>query len=348
MEATFENVYDQDSLKNVPWVNVLGNHDYGGSEYICGEKDYQFRECESTDEMLKYLDKKFTLQAGYKSPNGDRWVLKDHYYLYQFEKDGVSVDIFNVDTNFVESHGYAQICCQCYGYIKKKTDDPAEQKALGKTCADQKPGMELCAGGDTGMYKACASRIEEWWTASLEGIQKDLNASTATFKVVNSHYSPHFHMSEDKMKQWYQICKDNGVHMWLNGHTHGFNHDISVWGTHFFENGGGGGIQSETSGHPPEVAEKFVQHQWIAAGAPYGFFELSFSKEWIKAQWVTFKNDWVFSTDKDGITKGTFTRGHCWNVPVTLGKGRQCKGSTDTPTDMVLTSGTIASSAAGV
>lgn len=327
METTFESVYDQPALDGIPWINVVGNHDYGGSEYICGDKDYNFRECKDKAELLEYLNKKFSLQQEYKSPNGDRWQLRDHYYVESVEQDGVSVDIFNVDTNFADSHGAMQICCQCYGYVKKKGLSEEETTALGKTCNDVIPGNELCAGGDRDLYNACADTIKEWWDDSMTQVQKDLKASKATWKIINSHYSPHFHMSEDKMKQWYQITKDGGVHVWLNGHTHGFNHDVSKWGTHFYENGGGGGIQSETSGQPPEVAEKYVDHAWIAAGNPYGFFELHFSKDWLRTEFVTFDDKWTFSKKETEIVKGGYKKGHCWHVPVTVGAGRECSSS---------------------
>ncbi|OWY99974.1 Calcineurin-like phosphoesterase, partial [Phytophthora megakarya] len=58
---------------------MVGNHDLGGSEYICDDKDYHFRECKSSEEMLKYLNLKVSLQQEYKSANGDRWKLLGHY-----------------------------------------------------------------------------------------------------------------------------------------------------------------------------------------------------------------------------------------------------------------------------
>ena len=73
MQTTFEEVYKAPSLQGVKWVNVAGNHDIGGSEFICGDSDNNFRECTSIDEMVKYLNLKFDLQAQYKSPNADRF-----------------------------------------------------------------------------------------------------------------------------------------------------------------------------------------------------------------------------------------------------------------------------------
>ncbi|KAF1794260.1 Metallo-dependent phosphatase-like [Phytophthora cactorum] len=282
METTFESVYDQPELEGIPWINVVGNHDLGGSEYICGDKDYNFQ---------------------YKSANSDRWKLSDHYYVESVEENGVSVDIFNIDTNFADSHGVMQICCQCYGYVKKKELSEAEAKKLGNTCNDRTP-----------MYNACADTIKTWWDDSLEQVKKDLAASTATWKRGQDEGVVHDHQGGWGSR-------------WLNGHTHGFNHDISNWGTHFYENGGGGGIQSETSGLPPEVAEKYVEHAWIAAGNPYGFFMLHFSEDWLKTEFVTFDDSWTFSVKKDEIVKGGYQKGHCWHVPVTVGAGKECASS---------------------
>ncbi|CCI44362.1 unnamed protein product [Albugo candida] len=327
MENTYESIYNQPSLRDIPWISVIGNHDLGGSEFICGDEDYSFRECESVEELKKYLNLKFSLQQTYKSPNNNRWQLRDHYYVERFEKGGVSVEIYNIDTNKADSHGLRQICCQCYGYVRNVESAEDKQKALEKSCSAQTRGSKLCAGGSTELYDACATIITQWWDISLREIQKDLSRSNATWKVVNSHYSPHFHMSEENMKTWYGVTKAGNVHLWLNGHTHGFNHDVSNWGTNFIENGGGGGIQSETSGKPPANAERLIVNKWIAPGNPYGFFELYFSEEWLTVQFVTFDDRWVFSTQLEEIKIGGHSRNYCWHIPVNLGEGRLCKNS---------------------
>ncbi|KAI9912556.1 hypothetical protein PsorP6_006169 [Peronosclerospora sorghi] len=117
----------------------------------------------SADELVKYLNLTFQLEKEYKSLNSDRWKLSDHYYVETFKSNGVSVDVLNIDTNFADSHGVMQICCQFYGYIKKKKLSAAEAKKLGNTCNDRIPGGELCAGrcagGSNAMNNACADTI---------------------------------------------------------------------------------------------------------------------------------------------------------------------------------------------
>ncbi|EQC37787.1 hypothetical protein SDRG_04812 [Saprolegnia diclina VS20] len=326
-QTTFEDMYNQPSLAGIKWVNVAGNHDIGGSSFICGEKDDAFVECSSTAEMLKYLNERFDLQKNYKSPNGDRWLMKDHYYVERVSKNGVSVDIFNVDTNYADSHGARQVCCQCYGYSMKYGYDESK-------CNNVNAGDKACAGGDANMYNTCMQTITDWADDSLKQATRDIAASTADFKIINTHYSPQYHMSPPKMQAWYDLCKSTNVQAWFNGHTHGFNHDVSTWGTHFFENGGGGGIITETSSG---VTSATVNNKWIAGGNPYGFMELSFSKDWLKVQFVTFDKDWVFGgTDYAATKQGGLARGHCWFIPsanytASGALGVECKSSIDTP-----------------
>ncbi|KAE8972078.1 hypothetical protein PF007_g26628 [Phytophthora fragariae] len=115
--TTFEDKFDGANIKTIPWVNVMGNHDYGGASYVCSSGDDNAK-CESTDALIQGLESKFEWQSGYTSPNDNRWKLEDHFYVHRIEDPttGVSIDIFNVDTNDADIHGAMQICCQCYGY----------------------------------------------------------------------------------------------------------------------------------------------------------------------------------------------------------------------------------------
>ncbi|KDO21745.1 hypothetical protein SPRG_21244 [Saprolegnia parasitica CBS 223.65] len=102
------------------------------------------------------------------------------------------------------------------------------------------------------------------------------------------------------------------------------------WGTHFFENGGGGGIVTESS---TEGKNKFIDPIWVAGGNPYGFMELSFSKDWLKVQFASFDKSWNFGGfNLAATTRGGVAKGHCWYIPRIPGTpGIKCKDSFDGP-----------------
>ena len=59
--------------------------------------------------------------------------------------------------------------------------------------------------------------------------------------------------------------------------------------------------------------------------------ELSFSKDWLKVQYVTFDDKWTFGgTDLSKRVVGGIARGHCWFIPRNIGgPGVKCKSSVD-------------------
>ncbi|KDO26460.1 hypothetical protein SPRG_08263 [Saprolegnia parasitica CBS 223.65] len=320
-EQSFEKVYNQPSLQYVPWINVMGNHDIGGANFICGDSE-PYYECSSPSELVDYLEHRYLAQSSYKSPYGDRWVLRDHYYVERVERNGVVVEIFNIDTNYAEGSGGKEVCCQCYGYAAKYNTNPG-------VCGNTERGAASCAGGSTELYDACINRINAWAEEGYARALVDIAASDADFTIINTHFSPHYHMSNEKMLKWYDLCKATNLTVWINGHTHGFNHDIATWGTHFIENGGGGGYFTANS---PIIENDLVKNQWLVVGQPYGFFELSFSKEWLKVQFVTFDNDWRFGGfDYSKLKVGGIARGHCWYIPSVHGdapkRGVECNSS---------------------
>ncbi|RLN50328.1 hypothetical protein BBJ29_002964, partial [Phytophthora kernoviae] len=148
--TTFEDKYDGVNLKGIPWVNVMGNHDYGGSSYICNSGDTNAK-CSSTEALITGLENKLKWQSEYTSPNDDRWVLKDHFYVHTIQdaESGVSIDIFNVETGDADVHGAHFVCCQCFGYANGNSQN----------CDNIARGDTNCCGGDTTMYDACYNKF---------------------------------------------------------------------------------------------------------------------------------------------------------------------------------------------
>ncbi|GMF16524.1 unnamed protein product [Phytophthora lilii] len=143
----------------------------------------------------------------------------------------VSIDISNVDSGDADTHGAQQTCCQCYGYAGDDDD----------TCDKVARGDDACCGGDTDMYDDCMAQFTEWSDDSRKQLAANIANSTATWKIVNSHYNPYAHYAEAGMQEWFDIINGTDVHLWLNGHTHGENHDYSSsLGVRFVDNGAGG------------------------------------------------------------------------------------------------------------
>ncbi|TMW68137.1 hypothetical protein Poli38472_007809 [Pythium oligandrum] len=320
-EETFENKFNSKSLLDIPWVNVMGNHDYGGASYICAAGG-TWAECKDEAALEAGLKAKFSLQAEYKSPNSNRWIMSDHFYVHSIEDEdsGVSIDIFNLDTNDADVHGAQQICCQCYSYADG--DD--------KSCNSVARGDKYCFGGNTGMFDKCMKMLNDWGEDSRKQLVEKAKASKATWKIVNTHYSPYNHYAAGNIQKWWDTLDGLGIQLWINGHTHGEKHDYSNIKMHFIENGAGGGILNEAaSGIPPYVEDK-IEKIWNYGTHDYGFFELSASKEWLRARFLTNDDKWSVQDDFTQSTIGGVAAKHCWYIPVDGGKGQSCDTTTTT------------------
>ncbi|KAG1698418.1 hypothetical protein DVH05_014960 [Phytophthora capsici] len=315
-QQTFEDKYNAPSLAGIPWVNVMGNHDYGGASFVCTDGE-QAVECGSSSELLASLDQKFTLQSQYVSPQDNRWIMPDHFFVHSIADpaSNLTIDIFNLDTNDADTHGAQQICCQCYGYSGK--DDDA--------CENVKRGDSLCAGGNNGMFDACMDKLQAWGEDSRNKLVEAAKASNATWKIVNTHYSPYNHYAPGPADKWRELLDGLGIQLFLYGHTHGEKHDYTAFKTHFIENGAGGGIQNESPSGIPPYAEDYVENVWSAGHYPYGFFSLNISPTWLKVSFNTFDDSWSMTKDVDATVVGGIAIKHCWYIPQRGGRGKSCE-----------------------
>ncbi|KAJ0395698.1 hypothetical protein P43SY_005128 [Pythium insidiosum] len=299
---TFESKYADSSLRGIPWINVVGNHDYGGASFVCSEGDVPAR-CRSTEELLAHLAQKFQLQSEYVSPNENRWRMPARFFVHALQDGGgVSVDVFNMDTNDADTHGRRQICCQCYGYSGGDDDK----------CEEVDRGHQYCAGGDIGMFDACMNQLKLWAEESRAQLQAAVPASNATWKVVNTHYSPYNHYAPHSAHMWRDLLSPLGIHLFMYGHTHGSKHDYASFRTHFIENGAGGGIQNESPSGIPPYAESYIDNVWAAGLYPYGVFALRFSPNWLQVSFLTFDDRWVMQKDVANSVVGGIAESHCW------------------------------------
>lgn len=315
-QEVFEDRFAGSNMIDIPWVNVMGNHDYGGSGYICSDSSGNGAKCSSTSDMLTALKEKYSLQSEYVSSNSKRWNL-GHYYKYSLNDSttGISIDIFNVDGNDASSHGMNEICCQCYGYAEGDDDK----------CDNVSSGDDMCCGGSTDMYESCITALTDWAEESRTQLASDLKSSTATWKIINNHYSAYSHQSTTAMETWFKLLKGAGAQLYMAGHTHGEKHDYSSYlGTHFIENGAGGGIYRTSASGIPSAAADYVSNVWTYDGTEYGFFSVTASKEWAKVQYHTADSSWSYGSGITKTTIGGVATKHCYYVPVDGTEGKLC------------------------
>ncbi|KAH9104928.1 hypothetical protein LEN26_000319 [Aphanomyces euteiches] len=231
VDASFTSVYNQPSLASIPWSVIMGENDYGGGEFLCGDSEDKLHACGNEAAIIAGLQQKFKLQQQatsssrskkskkktkrkLQSVQDSRWTMANHYMKQSLVSpdNSVSIDIFHVD---VTVHAAPQICCQCLGY--------APPDMFSVSCPMIQPHDDYCAGGDMNSYNACLKELATYAKSSLDQFQLDAAASTATFKIVNGHLSP-FEMSKKDRDRWLQAISKAGIHLWLHGHVPGMNH----------------------------------------------------------------------------------------------------------------------------
>jgi hypothetical protein len=146
----FEMVYDTDEL-TVPWIGVVGNHDYGGDgcfSDIRAQFDYTLKD------MLNY----------------DRWKMPSPYFTHKVNLDGFSIEYFMVDTNFEDSANgrHGGICAQflCPNFIEAGMPDKMVDE---KVCQQ--------------WFRKLYNEQEAW-------LPKVMAASTADWKILGLHHKP--------------------------------------------------------------------------------------------------------------------------------------------------------------
>ncbi|CAK9059934.1 unnamed protein product [Durusdinium trenchii] len=147
----FEEVYQNESL-HVPWLAVLGNHDYGGHE--CDSCLFEGGTGGCSGAQIGYDDEK---TWEFPAPKRKRWVMPDRFYKKSFQYEDFSIDVFAIDSNGKNSHSL------CHGQA---------MITLEKTCNTAQ----------------CERFHAELWQRQLSWLQEELPKSQATWKWVVAHH----------------------------------------------------------------------------------------------------------------------------------------------------------------
>lgn len=286
----------------------MGNHDYGGSGVIVN------------DHGAAGMTQMVEAQKNYQSLYGkQRWNMRDSmFYSAKHEvadaKVPFSVEVFNFDSNHAqaEGHGKDEICCQIFGYANKGCDDE-----ICKHIPEYNKNKGCAPSNSTA---SCRDYIDKLWEGAKKGLAEATKASTATWKIANTHYHARIHMTDPDRAPVYESMQ-NGVQMYFCGHTHGEGHEFHSYdngadtGLHIMLNGAGGGINVDLAGDE----DKFAMWQL----KDYAFIGVKLNSKIARLTYWTFDHNWGDWT-KQTIKKGGMRMDHCWDIPVDGTIGRAC------------------------
>lgn len=148
----FEDRYNDAALQ-VPWLSVLGNHDYGG--YECFFEDGKFTNAQA---QIAY-----DTEPEWEWPNAklSRWVMPNDHYRKRIVFGNVTIDMFMLDTNGEDGH-----------------DGPLN-------CAINTPGIPNPHKCDVSACKAASVALA---SANRQFITEEVPKSNATWKFIVAHH----------------------------------------------------------------------------------------------------------------------------------------------------------------
>lgn len=242
---SFTQVYHQEELQ-VPFLGVLGNHDYHGNVTA------------QTSGELSERDPRFIIYTSGMSE------------IYEVPPN-MTLQFFFLDTN---------------PFIEQYRKDPCKSCTAVGTCEGQNwEGCRVYDWKELGGYSQEEEGADEDWEemlrSKIEELQTNLRNSKADWKVVVGHHpvrgqGGHGNAEELLQMGLEDVLEEEGVRLYLNGHDHNLQHlRLEGSAVNFCCSGAGSMIDTEEK-HPYSADPKAPQlAQDFFAGTP-GFLYLSF------------------------------------------------------------------------
>ncbi|CAE8632055.1 unnamed protein product [Polarella glacialis] len=292
----FEGVYT--GLGDVPWLSVLGNHDWGGRVFNNG-----------WDQQIAY--------TWYSK----RWIMPSAYWSQHVEYPDLNftVDIYMLDSNAMDA--------------KDSEEDP-EHNLCG---AKHNPGNADCSAAEgPPSVDECHDWFWDLWAEQQLWIEKQLLKSEADWQIIVTHF-PCGHQKEfyEKLHQIDYGSFPNvsrGLDLLVTGHRH----DQELWdpakvrpgddlrdfgGLTCFVTGGGGGITSEATPNPDD------RRDWYGE-AQYGFYDLTITKDTILIKSINYDGKEVQSATVQSLL-GTMALS-AWSLAVQQATKKNLKSAHET------------------
>lgn len=239
--GVYETMYAGPGINGIPWLSVLGNHDYGGYKYT----------------------KAWDLQIAYTWGPSGRWVLPGLYWhqYVKYPAKGFDIDYFFLDSNVLNTGD--------------PETDPGHNLCSQKFNAPTDTNCEPNADGPPNIG-ACKQWFRDLWEKQLIWLDESLAKSTATWQIIVTHIPieacslhgvPWAANASDIEGTGAKVVQDvrklavkHGIDLLVVGHRHqqelhpdGFGRWCkgTEAGVPYVITGGGGGIMSE--GVPSEM-----------------------------------------------------------------------------------------------
>jgi hypothetical protein len=269
IKEVFEEMYDiphpLDPSLQIPWLGILGNHDYGGMHLDSG-----------WDHMIWYT---------YKDEGKGRWRMPGQYWRQTVEYRTFKVDWFFLDGNYIDAVqvGTRRGHNVCYGNANQAcySADAGYENIFFETHNKNK-----AHGNGKLTLHDCPRYFQALWSEQIVWLGEKLKSSTAHWTALVAHYPNNW--DEPRITE---LIDQYHVDMVMAGHTHyqvftqahgDENNDApKIKGCEVqkgcspdkpchccplrFISGGGGGIASE--------------HNPTENNNAYGFFEVTLTKD---------------------------------------------------------------------
>mmetsp|Transcript_34462 Transcript_34462/g.83191 ORF Transcript_34462/g.83191 Transcript_34462/m.83191 type:complete len:675 (+) Transcript_34462:67-2091(+) len=298
----FENMYSDASF-HVPWLSVLGNHDYGGD---CCARDL-FGGCNSAQAWLGFggrahptsqfeydTDHEWTWPAKKES----RWVMPYWNYGKIFDFGPYKAHIIAIDTNVCD---IAKQCTRMGGCSNSGT----HPEVAKRNCNND---------------NQCACFMTRLWLEQLDYLDSEFGKHAGDPKIkwrfVIGHHPSNFIFPGDGPSQrgrFLSILKKYNVQVYFAGHVHSSRHDIIAEGVHQVMTGASGGYEWQGGNSEDTI--------WSSGYMEYGFAHMELTEQQLKVNYVNDRGEVRKTVTIDQVAQYKYQAGEWGPCDNNCGKG---------------------------
>eukprot|EP00931_Biecheleriopsis_adriatica_P053885 TRINITY_DN31647_c0_g1_i1.p1 TRINITY_DN31647_c0_g1~~TRINITY_DN31647_c0_g1_i1.p1 ORF type:complete len:771 (-),score=110.96 TRINITY_DN31647_c0_g1_i1:105-2072(-) len=283
---SFEDMYKDSSLL-VPWLSVLGNHDYGGD---CCPKDLfgGARKAKGAlgfgqgqTQVMPQIDYDSQKDWQWPSKKTCRWVMPYFNWTKTMDLGAYKVQFFGIDTNYADA---SKLCVRCGGC-----------KNIGKHPEVLKRGCQPEGHAESPPEGQCTCFLRRLWKEQLDWLEASLQASSKdasiAWRFVIGHHPWNFIPREanNGLHRFLKILNTYKVQVYFTGHVHAMRHDLIHPTTHMVMVGSSGGYQYDGGDAP--AGDPLGETLWSSRFLDYGFAHFEMTKDHATVKYINDRGD---------------------------------------------------------